>query len=636
MKFLKFFLSAIALLVLVACGGGGGSAGKIGGSAGATATVATISLSIVDASGAAVASNAITNGAVFYVQAVVRNASQNPVNSKRVTFTTDAAVATLAQSSALTNTDGVAKVQISALGVTSANAGNVVAAATIDSKAISADLDYQTVAPNVTLTNMQVSPNPISALQSSAVQIEGRVNGALAGSSVVTVNFSAGCGSFVPPSASTDSSGVVRTTYQSAVTCSGPITLTAQTAGASSVTSVVTVTAAQPSNVIFKSATVPLMVTSVASGGLKQSTLTYQVLNNSGTGMSGVSVDFSLDSATISGGVQFSVGGTATTAKQVVSTDGNGNASVTVTAGSLPTPVVVTGALSANTAIQAKSTGIAVTSGRATQNAASLSATKLSIEGWNVDGAQTTVTMRVADRQGNPVPVGTIVNFVASHGLVQGTCTLDAASQCSATYTSQGLRPSNGRAAILAYLDGEESFTDMNGDNIWQSGEPFSDIGMLYRDDNESGVYDAASEQTYPGGATGSTACASADASAPWVANTCDGTWSSSVRVRRQIIVALATSEASVASTSARTASGFTVRVTDLNGNAMPTGTTVAAAVKTNGATCTVSSVSPNIVRNSPNGGSHRIGLDAAADCGTVRVEVTVTSPGGVSTVVGF
>lgn len=648
MKFLKYLWVVVLAVVLAACGGGGGSAGTVsgstaGGGTGSAITITTtttsaptITLAIVDATGAVVTSNAIGSGALFYAKALVKNASGSTVENKLVTFTTAATVATLAQASALTDASGVAKVQISPVSVTAVNAGNLVASATVDAVAISSDLDYQTSAANVSLTNMLVAPSSISALQSSAVTVEGRVNGVLAGSSVVAVNFSASCGSFSPASASTSSAGIASTTYQSAVTCSGPVTLTAQATGATAVTTTVSVTAAQAANVVFSSATVPLMVSSAATGGLKQSTLKFQVLNNAGTGMPGQSVNISLSPATISAGVTFSVGGVATTAVQTVTTDSSGYASVTVSSGSLPTPVIVTAALASDPTIQASSSGVAVTSGRATQNAASLSATKLSIEGFNVDGVQTTLTMRVADRQGNPVPAGATVNFVTGYGSVVGTCSLDSTSLCNVTYTSQGLRPTNGRVAILAYMDGEESFIDQNGDNIWQSSEPFYDVGTLYRDDNESRAYDAVSEQLYPGGSTGSAACASDVYSYPSVANSCDGAWSGSIRVRQQIIISLATSEANVVLTTARTLTGFTVRVTDLNGNAMPTGTTVSAAVVTSGATCTVSSTSPNVVRNSANGGDHVVNLNGAADCATVWVAVTVTPPSSVATVVSF
>lgn len=647
MKFLKYLAAGVLAVVLAACGGGGGSAGTTSGASttgtGSTATttttvnsVPTISLSIVDASDVAVTSNAIGSGALFFVKSIVLDASGAAVTNKLVSFTTDSTIATLAQNSALTGIGGIAKVQISPVNLNATKAANLVAAATVGTNAVSASLDYQTSAANVTLTNLVVAKNTISALQSSAVTVEGRVNGSLAGSSVVIANFSASCGSFSPASASTNSAGVIITTYQSAAACSGNVVLTAQATGATAANTMVNVSVAQPANLVYSSATVPLMVSSAAATGLKQSSVQFQVLDSSGAGMAGQTVNISLASAAIGAGVTFSVGGAATISIQSVTTDVNGFASVTVSSGGLPTPVVLTAALVSNPTVIASSSGVAVTSGRATQNAASLSATALSIDGFN-DGIQTTLIMRVADRQGNPVPAGAVVNFVASHGLVQGTCLIDGNSQCSVKYTTQGIRPKNGRVAILAYMDGEESFVDLNGDNIWQSNESFFAVGTLYRDDDENGVYGPLTEQTYPGGTTGIKACADDVHSYPSIANTCDNvTWSGSIRVRQQIVIALATQGSNVSLISVRTLNGFTVRVADKNGNSMPTGTTVSAAVVTIGAVCTVTSLSPNVVRNSANPGDHVIKLSGATDCSTVRVDVTVTPPSSIATVVSF
>ena len=647
MKLFKCLSATVLAVALVGCGGGGGSAGTSGtGTTGtgsnATSTtvvnnVPTINLSIVDANDIVVTSNAIGSGALFFVKAVVLDASGLAVSNKLVSFTTDLTIATLAQTSALTGTGGIAKVQIIPVSLNATKAGNLVVAATVGTNAVSASLDYQTSAANVTLTNLLVAKNSISALQSSAVTVEGRVNGGLAGSSVVTANFSASCGSFSPASASTNSAGVISTTYQSAVACSGNVVLTAQATGATAVTTKVNVSAAQPANLVYSSATVPLMVSSAAATGLKQSTVNFQVLDSSGVGMAGQLVNISLASATKDAGVTFSVGGIATTSTQSVTTDVKGYASVTVSSGGLPTPVVLVAALASNSTVISSSSGVAVTSGRSTQNAASLSATALSIDGYDFDGVHTTLIMRVADRQGNPVPTGAVVNFVASHGLVQGTCLIDGNSQCSVQYTTQGIRPLNGRVAILAYMDGEESFVDLNGDNIWQPNEPFFAVGTLYRDDDENGVYNSLAEQTYPGGTTGVKACADDVHSYPSIANTCDNvTWSDSIRVRQQIVIALATQGANVSLTAVRTLNGFTVRVADPKGNAMPTGTAVSAAVATTGALCTVTSVTPNVVRNSANPGNHAINLSGATDCSTVRVDVTMTPPSSGATVVSF
>jgi hypothetical protein len=645
MKYMKKLLTAFLAVTLVACGGGGGNPGTasgIGTSSGSTTggvataitLVPTITPVIVDSSYSVVPSNSIGSGSLFYVQATVLDANGAVVSNKLVNFTTDVTVATLAQGSALTGANGIARIQISPVGLSAVKAGNLVASTTVKGTPVSGSLDYQTAAANVTLTNMTAAQRTLNALQSTAVTVEGRINGALAGNGVVTVNFLANCGSFSPASATTNSLGLVNTVYQSAVSCSGSVALSAQATGATNATYIANVIAALPANVVYSSATVPLMVTSQAPSGLKQSAVKFQVLDGSGSGMSGQAVDVSLSASAISSGVTFFGG--ATTA-QAVTTDASGFAQVIIISGSLPTPVGVTAALRSNATLKASSSGLSVTSGVPTQNSASLSATKLSIEGFNVDGVQSTLSWRISDRQGNPISPGAVVNFVTrSNATVQGTCLIDANSQCSVTFTSGGLRPTNGRVTILAYMDGEESFVDQNGDNIWQSTEPFFDVGTMYLDIDESGAYDVATEQTYPGGMVGASACSTVQYSYPSVANTCDGTWSSSVRVRRQITVTLATSEAKINLASARTSSGFNVTVTDLNGNAMPTDTRVSAAVKTNGATCTVTSTSPNVVRNSPNGGVHVVQLDAAADCITTAVDVTVTSPAGVSTIVRF
>lgn len=660
MKLIKILTSCAIAFALCACGGGGGNpgtntSGSGGSGSGGTTTSPAIVLSIVDSSNTVVVNNSISSGALFYAQATLTDAKGVAVANKLVTFTADASLATLGQNGALTDANGVVKVQISPTSLSSTGASKLSVASTVGTDSVSASLDFQVAAANVSVTNFVAASTSINALQTTGVSVEGRINGALAGNGQVTVNFSAACGTFSPASAITNSSGIAKSTYQSAVTCSGPVVLTASAANLVSapISTTVNVAAALPANVIFVGASAPLMVVSTTTGGVKQSSLKYQVLDSSGAGMAGQQITVVLAGAAKDAGVKFFTGGVATAADQVLTTDASGFAQVTVTSGSLPTPVIATASLTSALSVQASSLGVAVTTGRATQNSASLSAESLSIEGYNIDGETTKITMRVADRQGNPVPVGTVVNFVASYGAVQGSCQIDAASQCSVTYTSQGARPpgdasvpqNKGRAVIIAYLDGEESFIDQNGDNIWQAGEPFYDVGLLYRDDNESKTYSAANEQSYPGGMTGATNCytngladpaASANFYYPSAANTCDGTWSSSIRVRKQIVITLATQQAQITLVNTHTASGFTVRVSDLNGNSMPTGTTVAASVLTNGATCTVKNTSPNKVSNSPDSDLHVVTLDEAADCVTVKVGVTVTSPKGVSTLASF
>jgi hypothetical protein len=657
MRFSKYLVCLVSAIALTACGGGGGSAGTVTGSStpttpttpttgttgttgtAATTPVPTMQLAIVDASDGVVTTNSINSSAALFARVALKDASGVAVANKLVTFSTDATVATLAQGAALTDLNGLTKVQISPVSLTAARAGSLIASATVNGSAIQANLDYQTSASNVSLTNFTVASSPISALQSSAATVQARINGALATASAVAVTFSASCGSFSPATASTNGSGLASTTYQSSANCSGAVILTAQATGAPAVTVPITVAPAAPANVVYTSASNSFLVVSSATNGNRQSIVKFQALNSSGTGISGQSVNINLESAALAAGVTFSVGGAATTSIQSVTTDASGFAAVTVSSGSLPTPLIVTAALASNPAIKATSSGISVTSGKPTQNAASLSASKLSIEAYSHDGIQTDLTMRVADRQGNPIPPGAVVNFVTGFGLVNpGSCTTDANSSCSVTYSSQGaIRGYNntGRVAILAYMDGEESFTDLNGDNIWQAGEPFFDMGTVFRDDNQDSASDG-TEQTYPGGAIGASSCASNLLSFPSVTGTCDGTWSSSIRVRKQIVIVLSTDKAVISQIGVRSSKRLTVQVADVNGNAMATGTTVAAAITTSGTACAVSSVSPATVSGATLPTIHAIILNEDPSCASASVLVTVTSTGGLATQSSF
>lgn len=106
-----------------------------------------------------------------------------------------------------------------------------------------------------------------------------------------------------------------------------------------------------------------------------------------------------------------------------------------------------------------------------------------------VDGDTTEVTVHLVDRVGNAVPDGTVVSFVSEGGKITPNCsTVDGV--CSATFTTQNPR-SDGRLSVVAYVEGDKSYIDTNGNNKFDIGEPLShNIGSFYRDDNENGAHD--------------------------------------------------------------------------------------------------------------------------------------------------
>ena len=124
-----------------------------------------------------------------------------------------------------------------------------------------------------------------------------------------------------------------------------------------------------------------------------------------------------------------------------------------------------------------------------------------------MDGETTTITVRLADHFGNPVPDRTAVNLITEGGSIGslglGSC-LTVEGACTATLTSQQLRPTNGRLNILAYAVGEESFTDLDGDGyaskvnradgtseLFDANGFATDIPEAFLDSNENGIRDA-------------------------------------------------------------------------------------------------------------------------------------------------
>jgi hypothetical protein len=61
---------------------------------------------------------------------------------------------------------------------------------------------------------------------------------------------------------------------------------------------------------------------------------------------------------------------------------------------------------------------------------------------------------------------------------------------------------------VLAYALGEESFIDQNGNNIYDCGEPFQDLGDMYLNRSFSGTYDPAIDQFISLSIANTTSCA--------------------------------------------------------------------------------------------------------------------------------
>jgi len=385
------------------------------------------------------------------------------------------------------------------------------------------------------------------------------------------------------------------------------------------------------------------------SGSTTQSILKFLVLDGTGLPYANASVTATI--TTNPGGV--GLGAANSMSDLSLQSDSLGYVKFTIYAGTLPGPVQVKVKLS-DTAY-AYSNNITVQSGPPAQDRLSLSVGTFNIEGQDIDGITTSLTVRVADRQGNAVPDGTVINFTSSGGQVQPSCATtrtNGISGCSVTFSSQAPRATNGRVSVLAFAEGVKNFTDANKNNVFDSGDTLFDIGDAYRDDNEDGEYQAG-EFVIPRG--GGKTCPTSYWGTPSRAGSCDST-TSATTVRSQAVLFMATSAAVLTKDSLVSVSSsiqmLTFRANSTTSCAdgskcLPmaaatrfTADTTDATACTAGAVVgvTVPSVSPTSDLNMQLGTLHSVLLTAAdgKSCSGLSVRVTATSPSGLGTIVPF
>jgi hypothetical protein len=659
-KMLRWIAAALFAALLAACGGGGGSPGTTatgggtgsGGGGGGSTVTPTLVLSLVDSNDAAITSHAVTSGTLAYAKAVVTDATGAKVVDKLVSFSAPSGLLTFSPPSGqvLTDTSGVAKVQVSPASLNSSGAGTLSASAVVGAQTLTDAIDIQTSPAQVALANFSATQSSLTAFQSTGVSVDVTVNGQSAAATPLTVAFSASCGSFSPASVTSNSSSKATSTYAAAGCSGGPATLTASTVGAPSVQTTLTVQSPTPTNLLFVSASPSTIYTSVAAFGVKQSQVVFKVVDASGAAVTTpTSVQLSLSASAIAAGVTFA--DTNSTAPKTVSTDANGLVSVIVQSGAVPTPLAITGTLVSNPLISASSAGLSVNSGRPSQAFFSMSASSQNIEGWQYDGQTSTIQIYLADRLGQPVPAGTPVSFVTEGGQITASClvTIDAnnKSGCTVSLLSQNFRPADGRVTVLAYAEGEEVFVDANGNNQYDSGETFYDMGQLFIDSNENGVADTGEQKigdaTIAGSGIGTAACTThpnAATANPFlianVASTCDGVWGPT-RVRENMVIAFSTSFGHVASAQLVSSIELDFILEDLNHNAMPSDSVVSATVQ-GGVNCALDSVIPSKVASTPNPTFHSALLAASgvgATCSGATVSLKVTTPKGNQTLLG-
>lgn len=578
MTILKFRAAALVMCcaaLLSACGGGGGDAGtppwggngntgNNGGNTGGSSDDDTTTETAEEGSVALTMSGDTVSAATpITVTALIKDSSGRVLPGKLVDFVTKNGRGLLNNAdsaSALTNSQGVASVTLTPKDASSTNADEVTASATVAAKVISASRGFQLTQSSVSISGFA------SALGGSQLSAYGQTNltvnvaGILSGNSA-TINLSSVCvaqgRAEISPASFTTTNGVGSFIYKDKGCAQGasPITdsVTATLTGANSVSSNLSITIANPGvgSLTFDQAS-PEQIYLKGSGLIEVSNVSFVVRDSAGQPLANRQVRLEL--LTLAGGITMD----DDTAPVVKDSDSNGRVTVRISSGSVPTPVRVKGTVVGGTA-STVSSNLAVGVGLPTQLNFVLAQETINIEGYDRVGTANTYTIVASDRTGNPVPVGTTVNFVTegSGGQVVSSAQVQALSNGTNAAVSafQSARaPSSitdGRMTVVAYAEGEESFKDLNGNNLYEAGEPFQDLGNFYKDVLFDGSYDSSVDEFVTTGINATSACAPTpslielqpNVTIPSIAGTCDGVQGRAY-VRRATETVLSTSAA--------------------------------------------------------------------------------------------
>jgi hypothetical protein len=520
---------------------------------------------VVDGAGVEITNHILSQTQAQFLKIVLKDGANSAVPYTRVTVTLDSTAAVIVPVSGtqLTDASGIVLMRIAPASVNSSGTVRATVDATVDATVLTQTYDFQITAGTVSLSAVSVSPLSVQKGQSVNVYVDVAVNGVPATSNSVAVNFNSSCGTVAPTSSLVDATGRASAVVQT--TSTGSCTVDASVNGVNSLPTAFTVTAPPITGIQFVSAT-PNLIYQAGSAGVNTSIVTFKVIDSVAAGVQGVSVNASLTNT--DGGINFC--GSPTSG----SSSSDGTVSFSICAGTLPATVQVRAELADTPAIFTSSNILTVQTGFPTQRFFDISASTLNyyVGGYftsKVNGNAVTISVFAADRQGNPVPDGTKIVFVAEGGQInssgQSSCLLTN-GRCSVDLIGQDYRPMGssalggdprpGRVTVLAYADGEESFIDKpdaNGDynNRYDldKGELFEDLGSPYIDKDESGTFLSAytnlvtntneGESLYPmpSGSVGSLVCPDNSNVGLSAANTCNHVWDGYTKVRRQIVI---------------------------------------------------------------------------------------------------
>lgn len=589
-------LSAIAISILLAsCGGGGGgyydknNNGTDNGNGGTTVQAVNITnIALYDVNNSV--TNSITAAGVTAKVKVTDKAGKG-ISGAVVTFSGEGVVFGTTNAAVLTNAEGEASISIKPQDLNTTGAYQISATANYNgTSATTSPYNFSLQAANIVLVGMVAATTNLESGASTNITLKTQDANTKVNQNNVTVNFSASCGTFEPAIVASSNQGDVTTSYKAIGTdgklCEGKQTIRASGSNIPESKVEVNIAATEANSLVYT--TINAVNLGIKNSGSAASGQIEFTLYANGTPAANKDVNIELVRAP----EDLSFISLGNRAIKTVKSDPNGKVVVTLYPGDKPGPVEIKATLVSNNAVSALSKNIAVSTGRVTQNGLSLSVSKNSLQNA-IDGDSATITARMVDRTGNPVPDGTVISFVSEGGKVEPNCS-SVKGECSVVLSTQNPRPLNNntavldnRVTVLAYVEGDKSFTDTDGDNLYTKGvdKLLSNIGSFFRDDNENNQYDndyGIGEFLYNRAVIGNKAiCAPSTIKQPNIADTCDENLDTVIR--QQLLFAFAESTATY--TNVNVSGGllsFRLYGNSMQSVPMPTGTSVSVTAEDN------------------------------------------------------
>ncbi|MGA1326063.1 MAG: hypothetical protein ACO305_05545 [Rubrivivax sp.] len=541
-------------LALGGCGGGSAAdAGDtlFGGGNGSAPAAPTLTLTLDRSS--------ISSALPGEVTATLKDAEGRAVAGEVVSFTVPGGLAVTNVATALSNEQGLARVVLSPASPSGAGAGTLEARTNVGLSELRRSIGFQVNATTVNLGFAPLASGFVLAEYGQAtltLRLDGASTLAPVSVSVTSPCIDQGKAELSPASFTATASSVeVQYRDKGCGALQRSDEITAAVVG-SAQSARLTLSLSRPgvSSLAFIQAQPEVLY--LKGSGTESAELVFEVRDASGNPLANETVDFALQTG--AGGVRLN-DQPADVITQARS-GADGRVIARVNSGTVPTAVRVRAsiALSPTETVSTVSSNLGIAVGLPAQRNFSLAQQTINIEGMDRDGTPNVYTVRAADRSGNPVPPGTSINFVAEGGQIEGVKQITLSNGLAVApvnFFSQQPKPADGRITVTAYAFGEESFIDLNGNNVHDPGEPFQDLGDVFEDFNFDGAFDAAVEPVRaPASLTSSCtpiptdhlATLALDPSTPTTGGSrCDGAWTGQgrVSVRRAIETVLSHSQ---------------------------------------------------------------------------------------------